>query len=92
MITTTYQLSNACSWHLGIFLGKIHGHLTYQHIITLSRTAKDTLLTDAEMIADFVQNVINRQWLVIDFHCPLVDPLRKTLVFILIINDAICQQ
>ena len=92
VVATADELTDARSGHLGIFLGKIHRNLAHKDVVALAALAEDVLLRHVVVVADFLQDVVDGQRLVIDLHGTLDDALCQSHVDIGVIDDAIGQQ
>ena len=92
MVAATHQLADARSRHLRVFLSQIHRHLACHHQLVGAALALHGCRRHAEVVAHRLQDVVNRQRLVVHLHGTLHHALSQHHVNLAVVHHAKCHQ
>ena len=89
VVAPSYELSDACSGHLGVFLGEVHGYLSDLYQLALAALAEYVLLGDTVVVAHGLEDVVDGQRMIVDLHCTLNNTLGQMHVDGRVIDDRV---
>ena len=92
VVATANQLSDTTCGHLRVFLSQIHRDLAHLHEIALAALAEHILLTYTIMVANFLEDIIDGQRVVVYLDSTLDDSLCQAHIHIRVVNDRIGHQ
>ena len=92
VIAITNELSDTTCRHARILRCKIHRHLAHLNVITLAALTEHVLLADAVVMANLLENIVDRKRMIINLHGTLDDALGQLHIDIRVIDNRISHQ
>lgn len=92
VVASADKFTDTVGRHLGVFLCQIDNDLSGSDKFTFAAPAEDIAFADAIVFADNLNDVVEREGAVVDFHRAFEHALGKLHVDVAVVNDGIALQ